>query len=134
MVHPREGVRVCCHSSAGVVLAFRPDGGSTGLLLQKILKPTHMRSLTAQVVKLGGSIDGFLDRHPTVFHKVCLRGPNSVRSTLCTPVTPPPFVQATPMSKQHWALVPSIFAPLILAVRFSIGPTVCHVCFVIPWF
>ena len=35
----------------------------------------------------------------------------------------PPFVRAVPMSKQH--LVPSIFAPGILAVHFSIGPTVC---------
>ena len=37
------------------------------------------------------------------------------------------------MSKQHWALVPSIFAPWILAVHFSVGPTVCYVCCLIPW-
>ena len=47
------------------------------------------------------------------------------------PRPPPAFVQATPMSKQHQALVPSIFAPLILAVRFSIRS---NVCFLIPWF
>ena len=47
----------------------------------------------------------------------------------------PPLVQATPMSKQHWALVPSIFALLILAVCFSTQRfTVCHVCFLVPCF
>ena len=38
------------------------------------------------------------------------------------------------MSKQHWALVPSIFAPWTLAVHFSIGPTVCDVCCLVPGF
>ena len=38
------------------------------------------------------------------------------------------------MAKQHPALVRSIFAPWILAVHFSIGPTVCYVCCVILWF
>ena len=47
---------------------------------------------------------------------------------------PPPSVQATPMFKQHWALVPSIFALWALAVLFSIGPTVCYVCCLIPPF
>ena len=49
---------------------------------------------------------------------------------------PPPrtLVPATPMSKQHLALVPSIFALLILAVCFSIRSIVCHVFFLIPWF
>ena len=52
-----------------------------------------------------------------------------------TPPPPLPFVQATPMSKQHWALVPSSFAPLILAVRCSMRfNTVCPVCFLMPWF
>ena len=37
-----------------------------------------------------------------------------------------------PMSRQHWASVPSIFAPLILADRFSICSAVCHVCLLIP--
>ena len=50
------------------------------------------------------------------------------------PFVPPSFVQATPTSKQHQALVPSGFAPLILAVRFSIRSTVCHVCCLMPWF
>ena len=47
---------------------------------------------------------------------------------------PASLVHATSMSKQHLALVPSIFAPLILAVCFSIRSAVCHVCFLIPWF
>ena len=33
---------------------------------------------------------------------------------------PPPLVQATPMPKQHQALVPSIFAPLFLAAFFNL--------------
>ena len=36
------------------------------------------------------------------------------------------------MAKQHQALVPSIFAPWILTVHFSIGSTVCYVCCLIP--
>ena len=49
---------------------------------------------------------------------------------------PPPLpslVQATPMSKQRSALVPSIFAPWVLAVHFSMGPAVCHVCLSDAW-
>ena len=51
------------------------------------------------------------------------------KSTLeALPSLPPsPFVQATPMSKQHGVLVSSIFAPWILAVHFATGHTVCHV-------
>ena len=37
------------------------------------------------------------------------------------------LLQATPMSKQHWALVPPIFAPLILAVLFF-NPFYCAPC------
>ena len=44
----------------------------------------------------------------------------------------PPFVPATPMAKQHQALVPSLLAPWKLAVRFSMGPTACDVCCVMP--
>ena len=36
--------------------------------------------------------------------------------------------QATPMAKQHWALVLSLFAPWISVVQFSIGPVLCAVC------
>ena len=42
---------------------------------------------------------------------------------------PPPL-----LSKQHRVLVPSIFAPSILAVHFSIGAPVCCVCCLMPGF
>ena len=38
------------------------------------------------------------------------------------------------MSKQHEALFPSIFTLWILAVHFSIGPSVFYVCCLIRWF
>ena len=62
------------------------------------------------------------------------KGKQPTTEALCQSPPPAPFVQATPVSKQHWALVPSTFAPLILTVPFSMRSTVCHVCFVIPWF
>ena len=46
----------------------------------------------------------------------------------------PPRGQATPMSKQRWVLVPSIFGPWILAVHCSIGPAVSYACCLIPCF
>ena len=52
----------------------------------------------------------------------------------CTePPTPPPPCQATPVSKQHQAVVLSILAPWILALRFVIGQVVCHVCCLVLW-
>ena len=39
------------------------------------------------------------------------------------PPPPLPVVQVTPLPTQHSALVPSIFAPRILVVHFSMSPT-----------
>jgi hypothetical protein len=44
---------------------------------------------------------------------------------------PPPVSQTMPVSKQHWVLVLSIFAPLISAVQFVIGQ-LCAMC-AISW-
>ena len=40
--------------------------------------------------------------------------------------------RSMPVPKQHQALVPSMFAPWIVAVHFSIGPAVCYVCCLMP--
>ena len=48
-------------------------------------------------------------------------------------LTPPPSAQAMPVSKQHYTLSPSILALWMLAVRFAIGPIVCHVCCLVLW-
>ena len=53
--------------------------------------------------------------------------PPSLPSPLDVVAPTPPFVQATPMSKQHWALLPSIFAAWILGVHFPLV-LLCAMC------
>ena len=53
-----------------MILAFRPNGRTTFKSLQKVLNVSYMKALHQQIVKVDGSLESFIQRHPSIFNKV----------------------------------------------------------------
>ena len=118
------GGRRCpkCTCFFGSIVTTKPHGEADPLGLDMDLRPP--RSVGRRPPGRGGR--GFGSGDPGGGGG----GGGAPGSALGGGVTLPlPIGQATPMSK-HW--VPLIFAPLILADRFSIRSAVCHVCLLVP--
>ena len=62
-----------------MILAFRPNGRTTFKSLQKVLTVSYMRAMHQQIVKVDGSLENFIQRHQSIFHKVC--------PLCCTPIS-----------------------------------------------